>query len=94
MQEIAVIGAVDLFGNLYRDQGKLKEANEMLQQALAGYRKVLGADHQKTQLVAERLRSLVKLSKLTNGTLIENSCLLIYILGYFQEGTSVCLTNK
>jgi tetratricopeptide (TPR) repeat protein len=32
-------------GNLYSNQGKLKEAEKMYQRALAGYPKALGPDH-------------------------------------------------
>ncbi|KAJ5195474.1 uncharacterized protein N7498_008912 [Penicillium cinerascens] len=35
-------------GNLYKDQGKLKEAEEMYQRALAGKEKALGPDHTST----------------------------------------------
>lgn len=34
--------------NLYSDQGKLSEAEEMYQQALVGYKKALGLDHPST----------------------------------------------
>ena len=35
-------------GVLYSDQGKLKEAEEIYQRALAGYEKALGPDHTST----------------------------------------------
>ncbi|KAL2782503.1 hypothetical protein BJX66DRAFT_331145 [Aspergillus keveii] len=40
--------ALNGIGNLYSDQGKLQEAEEMYQQALAGYEKALGPDHTST----------------------------------------------
>ncbi|CAG8885562.1 unnamed protein product [Penicillium egyptiacum] len=45
---IELLGAFDGLGNLYSDQGKLKEAEEMYQRALAGYKKALGLDHTST----------------------------------------------
>ena len=35
-------------GGLFNDQGKLAEAEQMYQQALAGYEKALGLDHTST----------------------------------------------
>ena len=35
-------------GVLYKDQGRLEEAEAMYQQALAGYEKALGSDHKST----------------------------------------------
>lgn len=46
--DIAIWGALNGLGILYRGQGKLTEAEEMFQQALAGYVKVLGPDHMST----------------------------------------------
>jgi tetratricopeptide (TPR) repeat protein len=45
VDNIAVWGAFLGLGNLYRDQDKLKEAEEVYQRALAGYEKALGPDH-------------------------------------------------
>ncbi|KAJ5625973.1 protein kinase subdomain-containing protein [Penicillium lagena] len=45
---IAIWGAFHGLGNLYRDQGKLKEAEEMYQRALVGYEKAFGPDHTST----------------------------------------------
>jgi len=39
---------VNSLGVLYRNQGKLKEAEEMYQRALKGYEKALGPDHTST----------------------------------------------
>jgi tetratricopeptide (TPR) repeat protein len=43
--DIAVWKAFNGLGNLYSDQGKLREAEEMYQRALAGCEKALGLDH-------------------------------------------------
>lgn len=51
---------VNNLGNLYRDQGKLKEAEEMYHRALTGYEKALGPSHHKTQQVVEGLNVLIK----------------------------------
>ncbi|KAL3435052.1 hypothetical protein BDV09DRAFT_185326 [Aspergillus tetrazonus] len=58
-----VFGAFHLnnLGVLYSDQGKLKEAEEMFQRALAGYGKALSPNHLKTCLVANNLVSLASL---------------------------------
>ncbi|KAE8390738.1 hypothetical protein BDV23DRAFT_183253 [Aspergillus alliaceus] len=45
---IDIWDALHGMGNLYSDQGKLKEAEEMYQQALAGKEKALGPDHTST----------------------------------------------
>jgi hypothetical protein len=55
---IAVWGAFHSLGNLYSEQGKLKEAEEMYGRALAGYEKALGLDHSRTRRLAERLNAL------------------------------------
>jgi tetratricopeptide (TPR) repeat protein len=46
--DTALWGAFDGLGNLYSDQGKLKEAEEMYERALAGYENALGPDHTST----------------------------------------------
>ncbi|KAJ5811824.1 hypothetical protein N7474_008125 [Penicillium riverlandense] len=50
--------AVNCLGLLYRDQGKLKEAEEMYQRALAGYERAFGPDHSRTRQLVERLNAL------------------------------------
>jgi tetratricopeptide (TPR) repeat protein len=55
-----VWGACHGLGNLYSDQGKLKEAKEMYQRALAGYEKALGPDHTSTLNTVNSLGSLYK----------------------------------
>jgi tetratricopeptide (TPR) repeat protein len=44
----STLRTVNDLGNLYTDQGKLKEAEEMYQRALAGFEKALGPDHTST----------------------------------------------
>lgn len=50
--------ALDGLGNLYRDQGKLKEAEEMYQLALTGYEIALGPDHVSTLNTVNHLGNL------------------------------------
>ncbi|KAJ5899180.1 hypothetical protein N7495_003924 [Penicillium taxi] len=47
-ENVSIWGACHGLGDLYSDQGKLKEAEEMYQRALAGYEKALGPDHTST----------------------------------------------
>ncbi|KAJ5975009.1 hypothetical protein N7481_008716 [Penicillium waksmanii] len=47
-------------GDLYINQGKLKEAEEMFQRALAGYEKALGPDHTSTLKTVNNLGVLYK----------------------------------
>ncbi|CAI7639609.1 unnamed protein product [Penicillium glandicola] len=44
----SILGGFHGLGNLYSDQGKLNEAEEMYQRALVGYEKALGPDHTST----------------------------------------------
>ncbi|KAL2782501.1 hypothetical protein BJX66DRAFT_345772 [Aspergillus keveii] len=55
---MAVLQAFHGLGGLYHDQGKLKDAEEMYQQALAGFEKALGPGHSKTRMVSESLATL------------------------------------
>ncbi|KAF7174280.1 hypothetical protein CNMCM6106_008500 [Aspergillus hiratsukae] len=57
---IVVWGACLGLGNLYRNQGKLKEAEEMYQRALAGYDKALGPDHTSTLDIVDNLGTLYR----------------------------------
>ncbi|KAJ5319624.1 uncharacterized protein N7506_012328 [Penicillium brevicompactum] len=52
--------ALHSLGNLYSNQSKLKEAEEMLQRALTGYEKALGLDHTSTLMTANNLGILYK----------------------------------
>jgi tetratricopeptide (TPR) repeat protein len=56
--DIAIWGAFHGLGNLYSDQGKLKEAEEMYQRALAGHKKALGPDHTSTLMTVNNLGNL------------------------------------
>jgi tetratricopeptide (TPR) repeat protein len=47
-QRVIVLDAVMWLGNLYRDQGKLDEAEKMYQRALEGKEKALGPEHTST----------------------------------------------
>ncbi|KAJ5929141.1 hypothetical protein N7454_006989 [Penicillium verhagenii] len=55
---IELLGALYGLGDLYSDQGKLKEAEKMYQQALAGKEKALGPDHISTLDTVSNLGSL------------------------------------
>jgi tetratricopeptide (TPR) repeat protein len=48
VDKFSILGGFHRLGILYSDQGKLKEAEEMYQRALAGYEKALGPDHTST----------------------------------------------
>ncbi|KAI3067511.1 hypothetical protein CBS147339_8466 [Penicillium roqueforti] len=52
------MGAFHGLGDLYSDQGKLKEAEEMYQRALAGYEKALGPNHTSTLVTVNNLGNL------------------------------------
>ena len=54
----STLRTVNNLGNLYSNQGKLKEAEEMYQRALVGYEKALGPDHGRTQQVMQSLNAL------------------------------------
>ena len=41
----STLNAVNNFGSLYKNQGKLNEAEEMFHRALAGYEMALGPEH-------------------------------------------------
>jgi hypothetical protein len=51
----STLGTVGNLGNLYADQSKRKEAEEMYQRALNGYEKALGPDHTSTLDTAHNL---------------------------------------
>ncbi|GFF61692.1 putative Pfs, NB-ARC and TPR domain protein (JCVI) [Aspergillus udagawae] len=55
---IAVMEACHNIGNLNKDQGKLKEAEEMYQQALSGREMALGPDHASTLDTVNNIGSL------------------------------------
>jgi Flp pilus assembly protein TadD len=49
---------VNNLGAIYWNQGKLAEAKRMLQQALQGSKKALGAEHTSTLLIVSNLGTL------------------------------------
>lgn len=55
---IMIIDATHMLGNLYADQGRLKEAEAMYRRALAGLQTALGPSHSKSQLVMRNIESL------------------------------------
>ncbi|KAJ5642644.1 hypothetical protein N7490_006644 [Penicillium lividum] len=56
----STLNTVNNLRNLYSDQGKLKEAEEIYQRALAGYEKALGPDHISTLDTVNNLGNLHK----------------------------------
>ena len=54
----STLETVNNLGNLYRDQGKLTEAEAMYQRALVGFQKALGPDHTSTLETVNNLNSL------------------------------------
>jgi tetratricopeptide (TPR) repeat protein len=58
--DIAIWDAFHGLGNLYSDQGKLKEAEEMYQRALVGYDKALGPDHTSTLFTVNSLGNIYR----------------------------------
>ncbi|KAH8587243.1 hypothetical protein B0O99DRAFT_747744 [Bisporella sp. PMI_857] len=57
-ERIILDDAILLLGNLYRDQGKLDEAEKMYQRALQGYEMALGAEHTSTLTTVNNLGNL------------------------------------
>ncbi|KAK1780029.1 hypothetical protein QBC45DRAFT_477241 [Copromyces sp. CBS 386.78] len=66
-EDITIGHATHSLGNLYSDQGRLKEAETMYQRALEGYEKALGPDHTSTLNTVNNLGNLYK----TQGRLKE-----------------------
>jgi tetratricopeptide (TPR) repeat protein len=54
----STLNTVNNLGNLYADQGQLKEAEAMYQQVLEGYKKALRADHTSTLNIVNNLSNL------------------------------------
>ena len=54
----STLRTVNNLGNLYRDQGKLAEAEQMYARALAGTEKALGPDHTSTLFTVNNLGNL------------------------------------
>src|SRR5256885_10434442 len=63
----STLATVNNLGNLYRDQGKLAEAEQMYVRALAGREKALGPDHTSTLTTVHNLGNLYR----DQGTLAE-----------------------
>jgi tetratricopeptide (TPR) repeat protein len=57
---VSSLDTVYNLGTLYAHQGRLKEAEEMLQRGLAGYKKALGPDYTSTIRAANNLTVLYK----------------------------------
>ena len=58
--DLQLLDAYLLLGNLYRDQKKLIEAEEMYERALAGSEKALGAEHTSTLTTVNNLGNLYR----------------------------------
>ncbi|KAJ5623136.1 protein kinase subdomain-containing protein [Penicillium lividum] len=58
VENVASLGGLSGLGSLYKDQGKLKEAEEIYQRALAGFEKVLGPGHISTLNTVNNLGNL------------------------------------
>lgn len=56
----SVINSINRLGDLYRGQGKLKEAEEMYGRALEGYEKTLRCDHTSTLNTVNNLGNLYR----------------------------------
>jgi hypothetical protein len=54
-EHTSTLDMVNNLGNLYADQGKIVEAEEMYVRALRGYEKAFGTDHPRTQIIARNL---------------------------------------
>ena len=61
--ETRYFGSNDAFhnlGNLFKDQGKLAEAEKMSLRALTGYKKLRGLSHPMTKLIGRNLSSILR----------------------------------
>ncbi|KAK5214762.1 hypothetical protein LTR47_011818, partial [Exophiala xenobiotica] len=56
-----ILNALLGLGNLYRDQGKLQQAEEMYQRALQGFEKALGNEHTSTLTTVNNLGALYQI---------------------------------
>ncbi|KAH3056320.1 hypothetical protein KXW16_005896, partial [Aspergillus fumigatus] len=64
---LSTLETVNKLGDLYADQGKLKEAGEMYQRALAGKKKAFGPDHSETRTARNNPLSLTTLRANQDG---------------------------
>jgi hypothetical protein len=55
---ISTLETVNNLGTLYRDQGKLAEAEQMYQRALLGLQNSLGSEHPSTMIVMNNMKML------------------------------------
>ena len=56
----STLTSVNNLGVLYKDQGKLKDAEEIFQRVLVGYKKALGLDYTSTLATVSNLGLLYK----------------------------------
>ncbi|KAK5188298.1 hypothetical protein LTR99_011135 [Exophiala xenobiotica] len=56
----STLDTVNNLGNLYKNQGKLDESEQMYQRALAGFDKALGVDHTSTLNTVNNLGNLYR----------------------------------
>ena len=54
----STLDTVNNLGVLYRDQGKLAQAEQMYRRALMGFQKSLGLEHPSTVLVMNNMKKL------------------------------------
>ncbi len=59
-EEFSLYIAYHTLANLYKEQGKLREAEDMYVQALTGYEKTLGPEHTSTLVIVETLGNLYR----------------------------------
>ena len=91
--DTAICGAFLWLGNLYSDQGKLKEAEVMYQRALAGYEQALGPDHMFTLDTVNSLGSLYKhQDKLKEAEMMYQRALAGYEQAFSPDYTPTLLT--
>ena len=75
-EHTSTLHTVNNLGNLYRDQGKLVEAEKMYMRALHGVEKTLGAEHTSTLHTVNNLGVLYK----DQGKLVEAEKMYIWAL--------------
>jgi tetratricopeptide (TPR) repeat protein len=86
---ILVWGAFHGLGDLYSDQGKLKEAEELYRRALAGKEKALGPDHMSTFNTVNNLAGLyMKQDKLKQAGEMYQRALAVYEKALGPDHTS------
>jgi Tetratricopeptide repeat len=58
VEHTSALDTVNNLGNLYKDQGKTVEAEEMYVRATREYEKAVGKDHPKIQIIARNLQAV------------------------------------